>query len=268
MNDCARVAEYLESRGLVEGAAPPAALSRHLENCSKCRRLWAFATDAESSPVSAEAEERIRQALLSDLAPVRPLPPRIVLAALFLLIFAGVAALTLFAMGANTAPGMTSLQLLGMLAAIVFSAAVAGFWISGEMAPGEKRWAGSAGLVGSLLIGLGLLVAVLFPWDVTGNLWAGSFKCFRAGFILSIPAAIPVAWLISRGFPASLRSIGAVAGLLAGLVGFLVLHMECTLYTAPHIAVSHLAAPLAGAAAGYLGGCILEALRRVRPAQA
>jgi len=269
MKDCDRIAAYLESESASQRAAPPADVSRHLESCPNCRELWSFVTDTEGladgvGPLPDDAADRIHDSLLETLKPVRPLPSRGVLAGLFMVIFIVVSALTVAALGSNAARAMTSLQLLGMLAAILLSAGLAGFWLSGEMAPGEKRTVGVAGICSGALLLLGLTAAVLFPWEMPNNLWAGSFKCFRAGFLLSIPAVAPVAFLISRGYPLSLRSIGAAAGMLAGLVGFLVLHMECTLYTAPHIVVGHLAAPLAGATAGHLFGRLIESMRRMR----
>jgi hypothetical protein len=268
MNDCARVAAYLESGAAYERAAPPADVREHLQVCSGCRQLWDFAADAEVAEVDVETSDRIQRKLLETLEPVKPLPSRVVLALLFVAIFVGVSALAVLAVGGGAAAAMTSQQLLGMLAAILLAAGFAGFWLSGEMSPGEKRSAGIVGLCGASLLGLGLAASFLFPWDTPQNLWAGGFKCFRAGFLLSIPAVAPVAFLISRGFPLSLRSVGAAAGLLAGLVGFLFLHMECSLYAAPHVLLGHLTAPLAGALAGYLGGWVIELMRRVRAAEA
>lgn len=268
MNDCDRVAAYLESGGASERAQLPADLSRHLESCDGCRWLLSFATDSAPAGVDSDVADRIHQKMLETLQPVRPLPSRGMLALLFVAIFVGVSALAVFATGGSAASAMTSQQLLGMLAAILLSAGLAGYWVSGEMAPGEKRWVGAAGLCGASLLGLGLAVMFLFPWNMPENFWAGSLKCFRAGFLLSIPAVAPIAFLISRGFPLSLRSAGAAAGLLAGLVGFLFLHMKCTLYAAPHIGVGHLAAPLAGAMAGYLGGLLIESMRRIRAVEA
>ena len=268
MNDCTQVAAYLESGAAFERTTPPTKLRAHLEACSECRELWSFAADAEIAEVDSGTSDRIHRRMMETLKPVKPLPSRAVLALLFVAIFVGVSALAVLAMGSSAAAAMTSQQLLGMLTAILLSAGFAGFWLSGEMAPGEKRQTGAVGLCGASLLGLGLAITFMFPWDVPENLWAGVFRCFRAGFLLSIPAVAPVAFLISRGFPLSLRSVGAAAGLLAGLVGFLVLQMECTLFTAPHIVVGHLAAPLAGAIAGYLGGRLIESMRRIRTAEA
>ena len=41
------------------------------------------------------------------------------------------------------------------------------------------------------------------------------------------------------------------AGMLAGLVGLVILHLGCTMHTAPHIMLGHLTLPLLGAAMGY-----------------
>lgn len=267
MNDCARVAEYLETGGAPGGRARPPEVEAHLRECPACRRLVEFAADAEVSEVSAEAEERIRQSLLSQLEPVSPLPSRWMLALGFLGIFAGFSLLILGGSGAAAAPiVMGSAQLLGLLAAIVVCAGAASLWMSGEMTPGEKRWTGPGGLIAYSLLALGLATAVLLPWEISDRLWAGSWKCFKAAFLLSIPVAAPVVWLMRRGLPSSPRAIGVSTGVLAGLVGVFVLHLKCPVFDAPHIAIGHLTTPLAGAAVGYLAGRLAE-LRRARTAE-
>lgn len=280
MKSCDRTSEYLESGGASALQTPPADVAEHLASCDECRRLWDFVRDAESidprhlgseaSPrneVDSELEDRIRRQLLDTLEPVRPLPSRLALSSIFLLIFVVVSALALAASGASVSAAMKSLQLLGMMAAILVSAALAGFWLSGRMAPGDKRWSSASGFTVMLLGALGMAVAAFYPWGTPGDFWAGSFKCFLAGFVFSIPAVAPVAFLISRGYPISLRSVGAVAGLLAGLVGFVFLHLACTVYSAPHILVGHLAAPLVAASVGYLVGLAIESVRRLRTAE-
>jgi hypothetical protein len=265
MMDCAQVTAYLDPAAAAPRSAPPPEVRNHLEQCPKCRALWNFAREPETLTVDPATEERIQCRLLAALRPVRPLPSRSVLTGGFVAIFVAVSALTLLAVGSGDRPAITLSQLFGLIAAVVLTAGAAGFWLSGAMTPGEKRWTGSTALCAGALLALGLVVALLFPWEMPNNLLAGSLKCFRAGLLFSIPAIAPLALLISRGCALSMRAVGAVAGLLAGLVGFLVLHIECSLYAAPHIAVAHLTGPLAGAAAGYGFGFLLEKVRGMRP---
>ena len=266
MMDCAQVTSYLDAAAATPGCEPPPEVRGHLQQCPRCRALWKFAREPEPKPLTLDpaAVERIECRLLQALRPVRPLPARNVLTGGFVAIFVAVSALTLLAVGSGGRPAITLSQLLGLLAAVVLTAGAAGFWLSGAMTPGEKRWTGATTLCAGALLALGLVVAFLFPWEMPNSLLAGSLKCFRAGLLFSIPAVAPLALLISRGCALSMRAVGAVAGLLAGLVGFLVLHIECSLYAAPHIAVGHLTGPLAAAAAGYGFGFILEKVRGMR----
>jgi hypothetical protein len=265
MMDCAQVISYLDSAAGSPDSEPPAAVRRHLEQCRHCSALWSFARAEETLALDPATEEKIRCRLTEGLRPVRPLPPRHVLTLGFVAIFMVVSALILAAVGSTGRPAISVTQLLGLLAAVVLTAGAAGFWLSGAITPGEKRWTGAHALCAGALLALGLVVAVLFPWETPNTLAACSLKCFRAGLLFSVPAIAPLALLISRGCALSMRSVGAVAGLLAGLVGFLVLHIECSLHTAPHIAVGHLTGPLAGAALGYGFGLLVETVRRMRP---
>ncbi|MBI1357262.1 MAG: DUF1109 family protein [Acidobacteria bacterium] len=268
MHDCESIAQFLERAGAAERAAPPEPIRAHLEQCPHCRELWRFMADAEPAALTPQAEERITQTLLGSLQAVRPLPSRTMIALAFMAVFLAVSALTVALVGWSSAQAMTTLQLLGMLAAILVSAGLTGFWLSGEMAPGEKRWTGPGGLCAGSLAALGTLILVLFPWEAPPGWLAISIKCFRAGFVLSLPAVAPLVWLLRRGFPLSWGAVGAGAGLLAGMVGFLMLHMECRFYSAPHIVLGHLTAPLAAAGVGYALGKVIEAYQRSRAAEA
>ena len=68
--------------------------------------------------------------------------------------------------------------------------------------------------------------------------------------------------LLRRGAVLSLGIVGAGAGLLAGLVGVVVLHFGCGMNNAPHVVLGHLGIPLAGA---LIGAAIGRLLRRMRP---
>ena len=264
--ECVRIAELLE-RSPAERAEPPAELRSHLDRCPHCRRLWQFLVETEPAEVSPGAQERIAERLTASLRPVRPLAKRRVIAFELLAVFLAASAVSVWAIGWGAAERMTMLQLLGLSAAALVAAAVAGTWLSAAMAPGERRWTGSGGLCAGSLAALALLVAALFPWEAQDGRFGIGYRCFRAGLLVSLPVVVPLALVLRRGFPASWGSVGAGVGLLAGLVGFLMLHLGCSLHSARHILGSHLAAPLAGAAVGYAIGKAFETLQRSRAAQ-
>ena len=252
--DCAQVTAFRERASAEDLAAPPAEVRAHLESCPYCRSVWNFLAHQDDAEVPAGTNARIEQQLLDSMQPVRPLPSRGTLALGFLAIFTLVAAVIVGYIGMRGAAAMTLLQFAGLLAAVVLSAVLVASMLSDEMTPGARRkfpsWAIIAfGALSTLAVSL-----VAFPWTAGENWMAGAWHCFRAGFLFSIPAAGLAIALLGRGTVLCWHVVGAGAGLLAGLVGATILHIGCSMHSAPHVAVGHMAVPIVGAALGYALG--------------
>ena len=253
------------------GAAPwrlydelPVELQLHLNQCESCRKLWEFVRNSGSAAVDSEVEKKITDQMVETLTPVRPIPGRGFLALGFLTIFGLVSAVMVGYVGVQGAAAMTTLQLAGVLSAILIAAVLVAIGLSGEMAPGDRRLIPPAAQSGLLLLLVLLSGALIFPWETSDGWLAGSWRCFAEGFVFSAPAAVLAVTLLGRGVVLSWPVVGAGAGLLAGLVGATVLHFGCTMHSAPHITVGHLSLPVVGALLGAALGRLLPRLTKPR----
>jgi hypothetical protein len=175
----------------------------------------------------------------------------------FVLIFGGLSALFVGLLAAPEAPGVNSFPFFAV--AVVASAVglLLSLALSREMAPGEKRYVSPTVAHSLVLVALFAAVGLAFPWRINEPFVAEGWKCFRAGFLISLPAAALAVLLLRRGAPLSPETVGAGAGLLAGLVGLLSLHFSCSIAAAPHIALGHVMVPVAGVLIGHTAGRLL-----------
>jgi len=255
---CREVNEYLDRSSPSDQASLPQMLGKHLENCECCRGLWELlARRPCPRQVPQQVRSRIEHELLGSLEPVAPLPKTGRLALGFVLIFGGLSALFVGLLAAPEAPGVNSFPFFAV--AVVASAVglLLSLALSREMAPGEKRYVSPTAAHSSALLGLFAAVALVFPWRIDERFLAESWHCFRAGFLMSLPAAGLALLLLRRGAVLSPEAVGAGTGLLAGLVGVLSLHFSCTILTAPHIVLGHVMIPVAGVLIGYAAGRLM-----------
>ncbi len=264
--DCGQVTTFFDRASPAERRTPPVEVRAHLDRCKPCRAIWEFLTEPGVAEVSPETQQKIEHTLLDTLEPVKPIAGRGVLALGFLCIFGLVSAGIIGYMGIQGAAMMTSLQLAGLLAAFLVSVVLASIALSGEMSPGDRRWLPPGRQIAATLLAITALCAVLFPWELSQGWMSGTWHCFRDGFLYSLPAAGLAIALLGRGAVLSWPRVGAGAGLLAGLVGATALHLGCTMQTAPHILVGHLAIPAIGALAGYGIGRLLPSIWSARRA--
>ena len=236
---------------------------RHLEGCEHCRKVWEFLVGSSASdPADEEQRAEVTRSITESLEPVTPLPGSRLLTLGFLLIFGLLSAGFVGLSGIRGTSAMGWVQFAGVLGIVGAAAFLLALTLSREMVPGEKRLLTPARLFLVSLVPLFLAVFLLFPWDSSSNPAPQSWHCFRAGCMFSLPAAGLVVLMLRRGAVLSLGVVGAGAGLLAGLVGVVVLHFGCGIPNAPHIALAHLGVPLIGAVVGGLMG---RGLRLVRP---
>jgi hypothetical protein len=255
---CREVNEYLDGNGLGDLAVLPEMLHKHLDNCACCRALWDLLSRRPCPKrVPVQVRDTIQEELFKSLKPVAPLPSAGKLMLGFAVIFGGLSGMFAALNATAGAPGATSFPFAAVLGVVVAAGLLLSWVLSREMAPGEKRYLAPALLLGSSLAALYAAVGLVFPWTPDETLWARHWHCFREGFLVSLPGAALILLLLWRGAVLSPGIVGALAGLLAALVGVLSLHFSCTLATAPHIAAGHLMVPVSGVVIGYVAGRLL-----------
>ncbi len=260
---CTEVNSYLD-RLRADPAPLPEAVQEHLEECAPCRSLRDFLTGHEAlQPRSTARTAKIQEEILGSLRPVEPLPGTGTLVRTCLLVFSvytgvliGLAELY-GAHGTANARPLPFIGLLGAIGVVVFLVAEV---LSREMAPGERRWLPAMGQLAVMLAGLLVAVAVLFSWETSGDFWDHSWQCFRAGLLMSLPAAGVIIFVLRRGAVLWLCAAGAATGLFAGLSAMTLLHFACGTFEAPHIALAHLGVPVAGCLIGFVLGRLLPFL--------
>ena len=257
---CGDVSKHIDRANSQGWGNLPAQVREHLGQCQSCKGLWNFLTRQDPTELTPELRSRINRTVQQSLEPVKPLPSTRLLTLGFLLIFGAMSAAFVGVSGLGGVNKVGNMEFAGMLGIVAAAAFLVALTLSREMAPGEKRALTAPRLFLLLLVPLFVSVSLLFPWDLSHNLLPDSWKCFRHGFMFSLPAAGLVVMLLRRGAVLSLGVVGAGAGLLAGLVGVVVLHFGCGMNNAAHVALAHLGVPLVGALIGAAIGRLLRAM--------
>jgi hypothetical protein len=257
---CQKVNEYLDRTSAADASALPEMLREHLEGCECCRRLWELLSRRPCpNQVPEPVRSRIERDLLSSLEPVKPLPKPGKLTLQFVLVFGGFSALFGAWMASSNAPGVTAppfAVFAGMIGVIALWLAVT---LSREMIPGEIWRLNRVATHALAVVGLFGTAALVFPWRMNEPFLQEAWKCYKAGFVLSLPAAVLALVLLRRGVLFSPRFACAGAGFLGGLVGIVSLHFSCPTIAAPHVTVGHLMVPVTGAVIGFAAGHLASA---------
>ena len=255
---CREVNQYLDRNSGVDWAGLPEQLRKHMENCEGCRTLWELLSHQPCPrQVPQQVRSRIENEVLGSLEPVAPLAGTGRLTLGFALIFGGWTVLFVGLLASPAAPGVNSLPFAAVAAFASVVGLVVSLALSREMIPGEKRYVSPTVAHSLALLALFGVVALAFPWRMNEPFLAEAWKCFRAGFLISLPAAALAVLLLRRGAPLSPETVGAGSGLLAGLVGVLTLHFSCPIVAAPHIALGHVMVPVALVLIGHTAGKLL-----------
>jgi Negative regulator of sigma F len=257
--ECGTIDRLVEDRLLNGVVQMPAPSRRHLDECSRCRELYrTFDSELPEPPVSREIEHRITQALKSNLKPVSPLPAPRWIALALVAVFLSVSIAIITRLPIAGIQVMSLVQTVGVSAFLLVGIAFLAVSLARQMRPGSSCPMSKGSLLALLIPGLGLFVAVLFPWRMSGDFVDRGWQCLRAGLMLALPAGLLLGYAISRGAPLDLNWIGATAGATAGWLGLTVLQYTCNLQNAGHLLVWHLGvvllSTLAGAAIGHMLG--------------
>lgn len=234
----------------------------HIEQCKTCQEL-ARIVELPSADAQIDSSEidRLQKMIVSDLRPVRPLLPSWAFFLAFALIFAGLSYLGVSYLGAYGWFVLMPGQKIAVFATLAASAALLAFSLVRQMVPGQRSLLLAGLLPVSLFVLLCLVVASVFQVRADPHFLRAGEACLRAGVPYAIPAAF-VFWLIlRRGAILSPRVVGAMAGMLAGLVSTTVLEVHCPNLDVWHILVWHVGIALLGMITGLLIAIAGQAIR-------
>ena len=225
----------------------------HIEQCESCQE---FARIVELPPADAQMDsrqiDRLQEMIVGDLRPVRPLLPSWVFLLAFALIFVGLSYLGGSYLGPHGWFVLMPGQKIAVFATLAASAALLAFSLVKQMVPGQKSLFHPGLLPIALFVLLCLVVASVFQVRVDPYFLRAGEACLKAGVPYAIPAAF-VFWLIlRRGAILSPRVVGAMTGMLAGLVSTTVLEVHCPNLDVWHILVWHVGIALLGMISGLL----------------
>jgi hypothetical protein len=212
----------------------------HLRNCHACLKIeHALRAPVLSDEPSSATLSLIEQKLVADFEAVRPvMPARHAVA--FGAIFASIALLGVYRLGAFAFTLMSPLQTGVMLGAMLISAGVLIYSLVQQMVPGSVHKISPRLSPIAILASLTVVFSVLFQFQHDADYWLRALACLRAGTTIGFVAAVPFWLVLRRGALLSPAVTGAATGMLAGLVGASVLEIHCPNLDAWHILLSHL----------------------------
>jgi hypothetical protein len=234
----------------------------HIEQCKSCQEFGRIVElPSGDAQIDSSQIDQLQKMIVGDLRPVRPLLPSWVFLLAFALIFVGLSYLGVLYLGSYGWFVLMPEQKIAVFATLAASAALLAFSLVKQMVPGQKSLFHPGLLPIALFVLLCLVVASVFQVRVDPHFLRAGEACLKAGVPYAIPAAL-VFWLIlRRGAMLSPRVVGAMAGMLAGLVSTTVLEVHCPNLNVWHILVWHVGIALLGMITGLFVAIAGQAIR-------
>jgi hypothetical protein len=210
---------------------------------------------AKAPPAPApEVLERITESIAGSMRPVRPLPPRWILAGAVALVCAAVALGGGGGLGFFGLIKMTVLERVAVFSVLGILILAVASELASAMIPGKLRRFSSSGLLAMTFILLAAVLGACFREYQTTLFMHAGLVCLTIGLLHAIVAGL-LGWLVlRRGFAVNPLSAGLAAGTLAGLAGLGMLELHCPNFQAAHVLVWHLGVLLMSAGLGRLCG--------------
>ena len=197
---------------------------------------------------------RIADSIAGSMRPVRPLPPRWLLAGGVVLACAAVALAGAAGLGFFGIAQMSGFQRASVFVVLGILAIVAADELVNAMIPGSRRRLSSGTLFAIEGLCLSAVLAVCFrDYQTTRFIHAG-LVCLMIGLLHAVVAGLMSWLLLRRGFAVNPVSAGLAAGTLAGLAGVGMLELHCPNFQAAHLLVWHLGVLLVSTGLGALCG--------------
>ena len=258
---CKLVEAELDRQFAGRGSQLPLEVQRHLDECERCRTLYSYlAEEFPANTVSAEVEHRIAQTIQGSLKPVSRLGSTAAIAAQLTIVFLLISGAVISRMKVIGIEVMNLPQLIGISTILSFGVVLLALSLAWQMRPGSLRRIPEWASVG--ILGAGLLVGImlLFPWKTPEAFVLRGWQCLRAGLVLAVPVALVFWFLVQRGAPLGLRSLGGTLGAIAGLLAVTVLQYTCDLQNIGHLLVWHGGVLVLSTLAGAMVGDCLSRL--------
>ncbi len=213
---------------------------RHVGECEHCGTLYSYlAGEFSAATVPREVEHRIVQTIQRSLKPVSRLRSPAAIAAQVIIVFLLISAAAISRMKVAGLELMTFPQLIAISTILSLGLSLLAVSLAWQMRPGSLRlipeWAAVLIPAAALL----MVIVLLFPWRTSDEFFGRGWRCLRAGLGLAAPVALVFGYLVRRGAPLSLSSLGGTLGAIAGLLGLTVLQYTCDLQEVGHLLVWH-----------------------------
>lgn len=221
----------------------------------------AFPRGASEAIQQAEVMARLaEETILKDLRPVHPLAPAWVFTLVFVAVFSAFAAAGASVLGLHGLAALSAAQLGLILTALLGAGSLASAACVREMSPAAGRRLDAIALA-CACAGFPILFALIFHHYSSRDLVKEGVPCLVAGLCVAIPTAVPIAWILRRGFVLRWSSAGLAAGVLSGLAGLGMLELHCDNLKAIHVIIWHVAVVLLSGLLGFGFGCIADFFR-------
>jgi hypothetical protein len=259
---CRDVADVLAASNTRGTGSLTPSVRAHIEECQSCQE---FARIVELPSADARMDpsqiDRLQKMIVGGLHPVRPLRPSWVFLSAFALIFVALSCLGVLYLKPYGWFVLMPGQKIAVFATLAASAGLLAFSLVKQMVPGQKPLLRPGLLPVGLFVLLCLVVASVFQVRTDPHFLQSGEACLKAGIPYAIPAAF-VFWLIlRRGAILSPRVVGALTGMLAGLVSTTVLEVHCPNLNLWHILTWHVGIAFLGLVAGVLVAIAGQAIR-------
>jgi len=209
----------------------------------------------------------LREAIESDLQPVRPLHPAWVRTMLAVAILAVVLAFVLAK--ASLRPDMDQLPMWLSWGCSILQLAL-GILLIGlalrEAVPGEGIPGGAVRIAALTALAVQILVGVatsIYSPAITmlGSGIAPGIGCFKHESAMALPTFVVTMWLVFRALPLRAPTAGLLGGAGATVASDAVIHLLCPMSNLSHVLVWHTGAVIVFMTVGWVAGMTWERLR-------
>lgn len=190
--------------------------------------------------------ERAKQTVVSNLRPLRPLPPPGLFIAAFLIVFGVILAAGASITAMNGWRALAATDRIAIFAALVAMASLGAIACSREMRPaGGRRVTGMVFVIAVAGL-LAIFALILRDYSMQKFVRQG-VPCLVVGLAFALPAALIGTVLLRRGYILNRLAAGLAVGTLAGLSGIGVLELHCANLKASHVMSWHVGVVLISA---------------------
>jgi hypothetical protein len=214
-----------------------------------------FEQDAPKMPTA--LADTIRVQIRRDTQPVTPMMSTAAYALLLGGVFAAAAILFASIIGFKGLPVLSLPAAIAILSVLVALALWSGWMVARSIRPAGgplHSWLS----VGLVIVTYESLVLTFFADHSTNRFLHQGLACLSLGVLCASFTAVPVWFIVRRGFIVDSVRAGAVIGLVTGLAGLTALTLHCDVITAPHASVWHAAVIVVCVGVGVLAGRLFQ----------